>query len=86
MIKALLAPLFKIKRYGKVRFKKNSNSKGYDCPQDYAISESQITYNTDYTHENWALRGKNAVLLNFLIQKLPLNGVRPKAPIKTGKG
>ena len=64
MIKALLAPLFKIKRYGEVRFKNDSNSKGNDCPQDYAISESQITYDADYTHENWALRGENAVLWN----------------------
>jgi len=53
-IKALPAPSFKIKQYGEVRFKD-------DCLQDYAIGESQIAYDADYTPENWALRGENAV-------------------------
>ena len=63
-IEALPAPSFKIKQYGEVRFKNDWNSRGNDYPQDYTIGESQIAYDADYTPENWALRGENAVLWN----------------------
>ncbi len=33
-------------------------------PKIYAISESQIAYDADYTPENWALRGENSVFWN----------------------
>ena len=36
-------------------------SRKNDLPQDYAVSESQIAYDADYTPENWVLRGENAV-------------------------
>ena len=60
-IKALPAPSFKIRQYGEVRFKNNSSSRENAHPQDYAISESQTAYDADYTPENIALRGENAV-------------------------
>jgi len=59
-IKKMLASSFKIKQYGEVRFKNDSSSRENDRSQDYVISESQIAYDTDYTHENWVLRSENA--------------------------
>ena len=63
-IKALPVPSFKIKQYGEVRVKNDSNSREKDRPQDYAIGESLTAYDADYTPENWALRAENAVFWN----------------------
>ena len=60
-IKAMPAPSFKVKKYGEVRFINDSNSRENDLPIDYAVCESQISYDADYTPENWVLRGENAV-------------------------
>jgi len=40
------------------------NSRGNGHPQYYAISETQTAYDADYTPENWALSGENAVFWN----------------------
>ena len=65
-IKKMPAPSFKIKQYGEVRFKNDLSSRENDRLQDYAVSESQIAYDTDYTPENWVLRDENAVSWNDL--------------------
>ena len=67
-IKMLPAPPFKVKRYGQVRFKTNSDpnfmdniTPGEDRLEDYAISESQNAYNAVFDPEKWVLRGENTV-------------------------
>ena len=54
-IKALPAPSFKVKRYGEVRYRNDSSPRENGSLQDYAINETQIAYDADYTQENWAL-------------------------------
>lgn len=63
-IKALPAPSFKIKQYGQIRANNDSSSRENDHPRDYAINEPQTAYDADFTPENWALRGENAVFWN----------------------
>jgi len=63
-IKVLPPPAFKVKQYGEIRVKNNSNTIENDYLQDYVINESQTAYGAGYTHENWSLRGENAVFWN----------------------
>lgn len=67
-IKKLPAPPFKIKRYGQVRFKTNSDpdftdniTQDKNHLEDYAIHESQAAYNAVLPTEKWALRGDNEI-------------------------
>ena len=83
MIKALPAPSFKIKQYGEVRFKNDSSYGENDCLQDYAIRESQIAYDADYTPENWAVRGENAVFWNDSPLTTNLRGAQRGQTLKT---
>jgi len=72
-IKVMPAPPFKVKRFGQIRFKTNSDpnymdniTQGEDSLEDYAIHESQNAYNAVFTPENWVPRGENAVIWNDL--------------------
>ncbi len=67
----LPAPPFKVKRYGQVRFRTNSDpnfmdniTQGEDRLEDYAIHEPQNAYNAVSTPEKWVLRGENSVFWN----------------------
>jgi REP-associated tyrosine transposase len=75
-IKMQPAPPFKVKRYGQVRFKTNSDlnymdniTPGEDRLVDYAIHESQNAYNAVLTPEKWVLRGENAVFWSDSVLK-----------------
>jgi REP-associated tyrosine transposase len=65
-IKMQPTPPFKVKRYGQVRFRTNSDpnfmdnvTQGEDRLVDYAIHESKNAYNAVLTPEKWVLRGEN---------------------------
>ena len=67
-IKMFPAPPFKVKRYGQVRVRTNSDpnfmdniTQGEDRLEDYAIHESQNAYNAVLTPKKWVLRGDNTV-------------------------
>ena len=62
--KVLPPPSFKVKQYGEIRVKNNSNTIENGCLQDYAINEFQTAYGAGYAHKNWSLRGENAVFWN----------------------
>lgn len=66
--KMMPAPPFKVKRYGQIRFKTNSDpnfmddiTQGEDRLEDYVIHESQDAYKAVLTPEKWTLRGENTV-------------------------